>query len=210
MADTYKRVILVTGANTGVGFEVVKILAEKGHRVYLGARNQEKGLAAQAKLVAEGLDVCFILLDAEGHLDSLVNNAGVGLLHDSSGPLTEPLSIIHDAMAVNFYGPITVCQAFVPLLLRAPAGKACIVNVSTHMGSNGKAAANSYTVALAKALEGKVRVNAATPGFVSSQLNGFAAGGKTWRAGAEIIAPWAEEKDRTCVFWGDSGEALSW
>ncbi|KAF9025452.1 NAD(P)-binding protein [Hymenopellis radicata] len=244
MSDTYKRVILVTGANTGIGFEIVKSLAEKGHRVYLAARKQEAGLAAQAKLVAEGLDVRFVLLDvtspesvaaakdvvekAEGRLDSLVNNAGVGLMQHSSGPLTERLPNIHDAMAVNFFGLITVCQAFVPLLLCAPAGKACIVNVTTALGSTlfraskgaemfndwiayntSKAAANSYTVSLAKTLEGKVKVNAVSPGFVSTQLNGFAPGGRTWKEGADVIAPWAEEKDRTCVFWGPDG-AISW
>ena len=40
------KVILVTGANTGIGFELVRLLAEKGHTVYLAARNERAGKAA--------------------------------------------------------------------------------------------------------------------------------------------------------------------
>ena len=241
----YKRVILVTGSNTGIGYEVVKNLAEKGHRVYLAARNEEAGVKAEITLVNEGLDVKFIQLDvtsptsvaaaaeavqnAEGRLDSLVNNAGVAFLNESKGPLEEPLDLIQKAMNVNFFGLVSVCKAFVPLLLHAEPGHACILNVTTLMASNShmaslagksaldkwvayntsKAAANSYTISLAKELKGKVKVNAAEPGFVSSKLNGFMRGGKTPAKGAEILVPWAllglDDKKKTrkclCVMW---------
>jgi hypothetical protein len=109
-----KKVILVTGSNTGIGFELVRLLAEKGNTVYLTARNEDNGNKAQlvdiatlypcgswqksrrAILKDENLDVKFLRLDvtdiqsiiaakehiekAEGHLDVLVNNAGMQVI----------------------------------------------------------------------------------------------------------------------------------
>lgn len=47
MSDSYKRTILVTGSNTGIGYELVRLLAEKGHVVYLAARREAAGKEAQ-------------------------------------------------------------------------------------------------------------------------------------------------------------------
>src|SRR5438477_9989334 len=49
-----KRIALVTGANKGIGFEVVRQLARKGFHVFLGARNSDAGVAAVQKLNKEG------------------------------------------------------------------------------------------------------------------------------------------------------------
>src|SRR5471030_3074713 len=85
---------LVTGANKGIGFEIVKQLAQKGFFVYLGCRNLENGLSAVEKLKAEGLgNIEAIQLDVTNQgsvdaarkvigekteiLDILVNNAGI-------------------------------------------------------------------------------------------------------------------------------------
>lgn len=45
--SSYTRTILVTGANTGIGYDLVRLLAEKGESVYLGAINKGKGREAQ-------------------------------------------------------------------------------------------------------------------------------------------------------------------
>lgn len=233
----YQRIILVTGSNTGIGFEIVRLLAQKGHIVYLSARNEAAGLEAQSKLKAEGLStVKFVALDvtsaasidaarafiekAGGRLDTLVHNAGVSCMDQSRGALAEPFSAIETTMATNFYGLISVSQAFVPLLRHAKPGYACIVSVASDMSSNGhmartagplhglvaynssKAAANSYLIALAKELAGEVKVNSISPGFTTTKLNGFRAGGKTAEQSAEVIVPWAllgaDDKDKTC------------
>src|SRR4029450_365255 len=97
-----QRIALVTGANKGIGFEVVRDLARKGFHVFLGARNSDAGEAAVQKLHKEGEkedygEITFIKIDVSkpdsirraaeefskksDRLDTLVNNAGI-LLDD--------------------------------------------------------------------------------------------------------------------------------
>jgi len=239
------KVILVTGANTGIGFELVRLLAEKNHIVYLAARNSKTGQEAAEKLQAEGhKTVKFVVLDvtklptiqaaketiekAEGRLDVLVNNAGIAKFGSDENALTIDPKIIHDTMETNFYGLIQTCQNFVPLLRKSPNG--VIVNVSTDMASNAyqarpdaflhvvayntsKAAANSYSIALAQELKSEgIKVNVVTPGFTSTQLNGFGDGGKTAKEGAVSILPLAllEKDGPTCQFYDWNGKEFPW
>jgi len=239
------KVILVTGANTGIGFELVRLLAEKKHIVYLGARNETAGKEAQAKLYADGLNtVKYVRLDvtdlatiqaaketidqAEGKLDVLVNNAGVAKLEENQNATSLSLAPVRETMETNFFGLIQTTIAFLPLLRKST--NAVILNVSTDMASNAfqarlnaslhvvayntsKAAVNSYTIALAQELRGEgIKVNAVTPGFTSTKLNNHRQGGKSMRAGAEVLLPWAllEKDGPTCLFIGEDGEEFPW
>lgn len=94
-----EKIVLVTGANKGIGFEVVRQLARLGFRVFLGARNVEAGRAAAEKLSADGT-VSFLEIDVSdggsisraaeqfaqhaNRLDVLVNNAGILLDEDKA------------------------------------------------------------------------------------------------------------------------------
>ncbi|RFM33548.1 SDR family oxidoreductase [Chitinophaga silvisoli] len=175
---------LVTGANKGIGFEVAKILAQKGFFVYLGCRNLELGVAAVEKLKAQGLqNIAAVQLDVSSQdsvdaarksiqaLDILVNNAGIaGGFEQSaiSSGAAEYLSVYE----TNVFGVVRVTQAFIDLLKQSSAPR--IVNVSTAMASislaadlensnypkryviyqSSKAALNMYTVQLAYELRG--------------------------------------------------------
>jgi len=239
------KVILVTGGNAGIGFELVRLLAEKGHTVYLGARNESAGKEAQAKLHADGFNnVKFVRIDvtdlatikaaketidqAEGKLDVLVNNAGIGKLEENQNATTIALSTIRDAMETNFFGLVQTTLAFLPLVRKAT--NAVILNVSIDMASNtiqsrpdaklhvvayntSKSAANSYTIALAQELKAEgIKVNAVTPGFTTTKLNHYTPGGKTIKAGAEVLLPWAllDKDGPTCRFIGGDGKEMPW
>jgi len=239
------KVVLVTGANTGIGYELVRLLAEKNHIVYIGARNETAGKEAQAKLHADGFNtVKFVRLDvtdlatiqaaketidqAEGKLDVLVNNAGIGKLEENQNATSISLSTVRDTMETNLFGLIQTNITLLPLLRKST--NAVILNVSIDMASNtiqsnpnaslhvvayntSKAAANSYTIALAQELKAEgIKVNAVTPGFTSTKLNGFLPGGKSARGGAEVLLPWAllEKDGPTCCFIGGDGKELPW
>lgn len=146
--NSRKRIALVTGANKGIGFEIARQLARRGETVLLGARNEERGREAEARLKAEGFDAHFVHLDVEdagthqatamfvaekfGKLDVLVNNAGVSLdgNYKASDVSREVLTKTFDT---NFFGVVAVTQAFLPLIRKSDAGR--IVNVSSGLGS---------------------------------------------------------------------------
>ncbi|PBK68537.1 NAD(P)-binding protein [Armillaria solidipes] len=242
--DQYKRVILVTGSNDGIGYELVRLLAEKGHTVYLASRNEPSGKAAQAKLKDEyNLDVKLVQLDitdaasvqaakdtieqAEGRLDTLVNNVGMSYMSEPQGACTVSLDTLRKTFEPNFFGLVQTTQAFVPLLRASLKGYACTLNVLMALASNArqagpgailhlaaynpsKAAMNLYSIILAKDLQVEdIKVNMVCPGFVTTKLNGYRPGGKTPEDGAMTLLPWAmlgpEDMGKTYLFWGDDG-----
>lgn len=150
-----------------------------------------------------------------GHLDILVNNAGVlpeaTAADQVAGPMD--LQMFKATFDTNLFGAVAVTDAFLPLLRAAPAGR--IVNLSSTMGSLAdqsdpasgyygmvvpayqcsKAALNSMTIALSKALaDTTVKVNAVCPGWVKTDLGGpdnKAAAPMTPEEGAAIVTKMA-------------------
>jgi NAD(P)-dependent dehydrogenase (short-subunit alcohol dehydrogenase family) len=202
------KIALVTGANKGIGFETVRQLAKSGGvHVILAARDAAKGAAAVETLIAEGLDVDALTLDVDsaasiaaaakqigdqyGHLDILINNAGV-LIRDGSTKVSEQkLDTWRKTFETNVFSVIAVTQAFLPLLEKSSAGR--IVNLSSILGSMtlhsdpkspiydfktaaynvSKTAVNAWTVQLAYELrKTKVKVNAIHPGYVKTDMGG--------------------------------------
>lgn len=138
-----ETVAVVTGANKGIGFEIVRRLALEGLTVVLTARNESRGITATQELHAQGLDnVVFHQLDVSNQesmndfadwiqetycgLDILVNNAAV--YHDDSS-----YENAVESMSVNYRGTIDVIEALLPMLKSSHAG-ARIVTLSSWAG----------------------------------------------------------------------------
>lgn len=143
------KVVLITGANKGIGFEVSRELARAGFTVLLGARDSARGEEAAGKLRGEGLDVRFVAADLNqaaesgaalarqiseefGHLDVLVNNAAIFDRED--GPASSVgIETLRRTFETNFFGTVAFTQPLLPLLRAAESAR--IVNVSSGLGS---------------------------------------------------------------------------
>jgi NAD(P)-dependent dehydrogenase (short-subunit alcohol dehydrogenase family) len=194
-----KKIALVTGANKGIGHEVVRQLARRDFHVFLAARNAEAGRAAADQLSGEG-EVTFLeidIADAEsirraaeafaGHsdrLDALVNNAGI-MRRDDKSAIRQTKENFEETLRTNTLGPWLVAQAFLPFLRKSETPR--IVNVSSSGGqldggADGWAPAycvsktglNGVTVQLAAALP-KFAVNSVCPGWVRTDMGGGSA-----------------------------------
>lgn len=190
-----KKIIVVSGANRGIGKEICRQLAEMGHQIIACSRSKEKGEQAALEsgfpmdiqeldvTSTDSIDQLSNYIDTKyGKVDVLINNAGI---------ISEAKSISEsrpeDYRAVfetNFFGPWAVSAALKVLLTKSEEGR--IINVSSIMGAhselkNGsyagyklsKAALNTFTIQLANELESEgVIVNAMHPGWVKTDMGG--------------------------------------
>jgi NAD(P)-dependent dehydrogenase (short-subunit alcohol dehydrogenase family) len=186
-----RRVALVSGANRGIGAEIIRELAaDHGFLVYAGARHPDEVEAADViqPLRLDVTDQATIdaardrIQSEAGRLDALVNNAGI--YGDPVGAADYDMERAHEVLEVNTFGPWRLIEAFLPLLRRSDAPR--IVNVSSGAGqlsdmSGGraayrlsKAALNALTRTLASD-ERWVKVNTMCPGWVRTDMGGSAA-----------------------------------
>ncbi|GAB4007737.1 hypothetical protein GCM10029992_62290 [Glycomyces albus] len=140
------KIALITGANKGIGYEIAKGLAERGATVLAGSRSEERGRKAAGELGVEFIQLDVTdpdsvaaaakeVADRYGRLDILVNNAGIALADGNWNTSELTLATARKVFEVNFFGVVSVTNAFLPLVHRAEAGR--IVNVSSELGSLG-------------------------------------------------------------------------
>lgn len=199
------RIVLVTGANRGLGKATAEEMAAKGDRVILVARRKDSLKEIIANLLKNDLDVaaeeldvsqtakipgfCFDILRNYGRVDVLINNAGIfiddGDDKGASIMKTRPETILK-TFTTNTLAPFMLCQGFLPSMKENGYGR--IVNVSSGMGGltemNGsyaayrisKTALNAVTkVFAAEAAGSDILVNSVCPGWVKTDMGGAGA-----------------------------------
>ncbi len=193
-----QSVILITGANRGIGLETARQLARRGCLVVIGARDEAGARRALDTIQAEGGKASFLSLDVSrsesirsaarafagisDRLEVLVNNAGI---YPDKGlnVLTLPRERLDQTFQTNTFGALEVTQAFLPYLRKATDAR--VVNVSSGYGQLdglspevpsyclSKLALNGLTLMLARALQGeRIAVNSVCPGWVRTDMGG--------------------------------------
>lgn len=214
--------VLITGANRSIGLEIVKQLSKKGLFVYLGTRDLEKGKTVVKELNDEGFEnIKAIQIDVtnqdsilaaknvveseQGKLDILINNAGIsGELPQSATDTS--IKDIQNVFDTNFFGVISVTQAFLELLKKSDSPR--ISNITSGLGSltlhsdpnwkyynfktasygTSKAALNAYTIVLAYELKDlPFKVNVIDPGYTATDFNHHSGPGTVESAASFII-----------------------
>ncbi|RZK11409.1 MAG: SDR family NAD(P)-dependent oxidoreductase [Flavobacterium sp.] len=198
--------VLITGANRSIGLETAKELSKKGLFVYLGTRDLEKGQAVVKELNENGFqNIKAIAIDVtkpatilaaknivekeQGKLDVLINNAGIsGALPQNATDTS--IVAIQEVFDTNFFGVISVTQAFLELLKKSDSPR--ISNITSGLGSltlhndptwkyynfksasygTSKAALNAYSIVLAYDLKDlPFKVNVIDPGYTATDFN---------------------------------------
>ncbi|MGL5955575.1 MAG: SDR family NAD(P)-dependent oxidoreductase [Brevinema sp.] len=134
-----KKVVLITGASSGIGYYIAIILARKGFQVYALARRtplmeplRKEGIIPMLLDISSSKNIQFVvqqILEKEQRIDILINNAGYGFY----GALEEdPIQKGKDLFDVNLFGLMEMTQAVLPTMRKQNSG--LIINVSSVVG----------------------------------------------------------------------------
>jgi len=245
-----QKIAFITGGNRGLGFQTALDLKGAGVKVVIGSRDPKHGEQALEKLRADGGDADVLQFDITkpadyqkaydyfnsnyGRLDILVNNAGIAAgKFPGTGPehtaADVPLDVLHKVFETNFFAPVALTKALLPLLKKSPAGR--IVNLSSILGSltlqadpqspiynaksfaydASKTALNAYTVHLAYELRNtKIKVNSAHPGWVKTDMGGEQAPMEISEGGKTSVALATLAEDGPTGGYFHLGQALPW
>ncbi|HEY9332613.1 MAG TPA: 3-oxoacyl-ACP reductase FabG [Streptomyces sp.] len=194
MSPHTSRVALVTGATSGIGLAVARLLAGQGHRVFVGARSEDNVTATVKELRAEGLEVDGTTLDVRsaedvrafvraaveryGTVDVLVNNAG-----RSGGGITADIAddLWDDVIDTNLTSVFRVTREVLNAGGLRGKDRGRIINVASTAGKQGVVLGAPYSaskhgvVGFTKALGNElaptgITVNAVCPGYVETPM----------------------------------------
>src|SRR6266516_695304 len=139
------KTFIVTGANTGVGFEIARVLAANGARVLLGCRDQTKAQDAIARIkrITPNADLVWLPLDLgdldsvraaaeiaakEPRIDALINNAAI-----MNPPLTRTKQGFEAQFGVNHLGVFALTSLLLPKLAETPGSRVVVTSSVAHL-----------------------------------------------------------------------------
>ncbi|WP_353778588.1 SDR family NAD(P)-dependent oxidoreductase [Winogradskyella sp. 3972H.M.0a.05] len=133
------KIVLITGGSSGIGKSIGEYLLEKGEKIYGTSRNPDRYKDSKFPLLTldvadkSTIDNCVKrIIEQEGRLDVLINNAGAGI----TGPIEEiPEEEIKANFETNFFGPINVIKAILPSMRSQRQG--LIINITSIAGYMG-------------------------------------------------------------------------
>ncbi len=173
------KVIVVTGASSGIGLAIAQHLCKKGHHVYGISRTKlheknVKSIVADVTVFEQLKSAYQDIYDIEGRIDVLINNAGMGISGAIEDTSFEDASYL---MNVNFMGVFNSTKAMLPLMRKSGGGK--ILNMSSVASklaipfqafySASKAAINTFSEALANEVEPfGIQVTSIMPGDIKT------------------------------------------
>jgi len=183
-----KKVVVITGASSGIGKALAEKYASEGWVLVLGARREERLKELQSALDTDVLIVktdvtqesdCEILIkkaiDKFGHIDALINNAGIsmrGLFKDTD------MEVLHRLMNVNFWATVYCTKYALPWLLNSRGTLIGIISVGGYIGLPGRTGYSASKFAVRGFLETLrtenlktgLHVLVAAPGFTASEI----------------------------------------
>ncbi|SDB19269.1 3-oxoacyl-[acyl-carrier-protein] reductase [Eubacterium oxidoreducens] len=204
-----EKVAIVTGASRGIGAEIAKKLAKCGNFVVVNySGNKEAAEKVVAEIKEQGTDAiaykCNVAVEEEvkemvdaivkeyGHIDVLVNNAGITKDNLLMKMKSEEFEQVLD---INLKGAFYTMKAVSRPMLKAKKG--CVINITSYTGIHGNAGQMNYAAAkaglvgmtktMAKELSSRaIRVNAVAPGFIDTDMT-KALDEKTRQIGASMV-----------------------
>jgi NADP-dependent 3-hydroxy acid dehydrogenase YdfG len=186
------KVILLTGASSGIGEATAYELARRGHRLVLAARRAPAIEQLAAGIAATGGQALAVPTDVLanhrinnlvqratdhfGRIDVLVNNAGVAAAHHAGNPSDEQIDMV---LGTNLVAPIKLTRAVLPQMLERKSGQ--IINIGSVAGyvpapsqalyNASKHAIRGWNDTLRREIERKgVRVSLVSPGFIRTEM----------------------------------------